>query len=70
VFNLVKDLRYGARKRVLGIDATCINQTDEHCQVPQMRQIYQRAHAAIIWLPLNVDEDRAVTTLVAVRWLI
>jgi hypothetical protein len=35
-----------------------------------MRQIYQRARAVIIWLPSDGDKDRAVTALVAARWLI
>jgi hypothetical protein len=72
VSNLINELRHRAHNRVLWIDAVCINQSDDEeksNQVPQMRQIYQRAHSVIIWLPAHGDDARTVTALVAARWL-
>jgi hypothetical protein len=66
--NLINELRHRAHKRVLWIDAVCINQGDNEeksNQVPQMREIYQRAHSVIIWLPAHGDDARTVTALVA-----
>jgi len=72
VFNLIRDLRYQGRKRVLWIDAIVsikLMSRKKSSQVPRMRQIYQRAQAVIIWLPSDGDKDRAGTALVTARWL-
>jgi hypothetical protein len=72
VSNSINELRHRAHKRVLLIDAVCINHSDDEeksDQVPQMRQIYQRAHSVIIWLLAHADDARTATALVAARWL-
>jgi hypothetical protein len=52
-------LRYVSSKRILWVDAICINQDDaieKEYQVGLMRKIYQRASSVIIWLGTYDDE--------------
>ncbi|KUJ08242.1 heterokaryon incompatibility, partial [Mollisia scopiformis] len=49
----LRHLRYSVRRRVLWVDAICINQRDDEekgRQLPRMGDIYQRARSVAIWL--------------------
>ncbi len=67
LFSALEHLRYSDRERVLWVDAVCINQEDleeRSEQVSLMRQIYEDASEAIIWLGVDSrDSDLAIDTL-------
>lgn len=60
----LKHLRYGDKKRILWIDAICINQsnvTERNAQVRNMHFIYSRATRVCVWLgPQADDSDQAM----------
>ncbi|KAH9217457.1 heterokaryon incompatibility protein-domain-containing protein [Leptodontidium sp. 2 PMI_412] len=65
VFQALRQLRKSrkARRRILWIDAICINQNDQAektSQVSMMGNIYARAHRVNIWLNHSTEAMRAV----------
>ncbi|KAI9773690.1 MAG: hypothetical protein M1840_006964 [Geoglossum simile] len=67
LFRALQRLRKGGEKRVLWVDALCIDQsnlTERSEQVPRMRSIYQRAEQVVVWLGEAMGaSDLAVDTL-------
>jgi Heterokaryon incompatibility protein (HET) len=67
LFRALQRLRKGRKKRVLWVDALCIDQSnlaERSEQVPRMRSIYQRAERVVVWLgDATEDSDLAVDTL-------
>ena len=71
VVNLIKDLRLRHGKRFLCTDAVCIDQDDPEeysRQIMKVRQIYQRPHSIIIWLPSDGESDKTLIAFIAARW--
>ncbi|KAI0806562.1 HET-domain-containing protein [Xylaria sp. FL0064] len=59
----LRDLRYRRKKRVLWVDAICINQNDteeKNVQVGRMHLVYSRAQRVLAWMgPRNPDVELA-----------
>ena len=59
---------YSGEKRILWIDAICINQADDEertHQVRQMREIYNRAQQVLVWLAASEYPSSGVAALVS-----
>ncbi|OCK74394.1 HET-domain-containing protein [Lepidopterella palustris CBS 459.81] len=67
LFRALRSLRFPTKRRILWIDALCINQTDNierNSQVSQMADIYSGAKKVIVWLGEgNEHTDRGMNSL-------
>ena len=56
----LRRLRHRSKKRLLWVDAICIDQTSEeerNCQISLMKDIYERASLIIVWLGESTTES-------------
>ncbi|KAE9375043.1 hypothetical protein N431DRAFT_406149 [Stipitochalara longipes BDJ] len=66
----LKHFRYHDRSRVLWADAICINQTnipERGYQVTQMRKIYQKAKAVLIWVGPDSEDQQAGVAIYSIN---